>query len=142
MYTQNAEKFTAELTKLDTDYKTGLASCQVEYAVTSHSAFNYLAERYGFKVESIAGISPDEEPSPARLAELTEFVKANNVKHILFETLVSPKLAETLASEAGIETLVFNPLEGLTEDQIEAGENYITVMNQNLASLKTALNCQ
>jgi zinc transport system substrate-binding protein len=142
VYTENAKKFVAELTELDGAYKASLASCQVKYTVTSHSAFNYLAERYGFQVESIAGISSDEEPSPARLAELTEFVKANNVKHILFETLVSPKLAETLAAEAGIKTLVFNPLEGLTKNQIEASENYITIMNQNLESLKTALNCQ
>ena len=110
--------------------------------MASHAAFGYLAERYNINVISIAGISPEEEPSPKRMAEIAQLAKQKNIKHIFFETLVSPKLSETIAREIGAETLVFNPLEGLTNEEIATGEDYISVMEKNLVNLRTALICK
>ncbi len=142
VFKENSDNFVAELETLVTSYKEGLASCDLKTTVASHAAFNYLANRFGFEVISIAGISPEEEPSPARLAEITTLVKSKGVKYIFFETLVSPKIAETIAKEAGVETLVFNPLEGLTQEQIDSNQNYLSIMSENLDNLRTALSCK
>jgi len=141
-YETNANDFKSELNDLDNQYRHGLADCARNDIVTSHQAFKYLANRYGLNVVAIAGLSPDEEPSPQKLAEVSRFARANNVEYIFFETLVSPKLSETIASEIGVKTLVFNPLEGLTDDEIALGQNYISVQKENLDHLRLALDCK
>jgi zinc transport system substrate-binding protein len=141
-YIQNAENYLAQLEELDRMYRTGLASCQKDVVITAHDAFAYPAERYGFEALAIAGLSPETEPSPRRLAEIASLARQEEVRYILFETLVSPRLAETLAREVGAETLVLNPFEGLTEEEMHAGENYFSVMRSNLQTLQTALECK
>ncbi len=141
-YQHNAQAYIDQLTALDQSYRTGLANCQLHDIVTSHAAFGYLAQRYGFTQIPIAGISPDQEPSPQKLAAIAHLVKQKNIHYIFFETLVSPKLSETIASETGAQTLSFNPLEGLTDQEIAAGKTYLTEMQTNLTHLRTALLCQ
>lgn len=141
-YRANAAALRADLAALDREFRSGLAACETPVAITSHAAFGYLAHAYGFEQLSIAGISPDDEPSAGDLAELAEEARVHNVGYIFFETLASPKLAETLAREVGAQTLVFNPLEGLTPEQADAGSDYFSVMRENLANLKTAMLCQ
>jgi zinc transport system substrate-binding protein len=109
--------------------------------VVSHAAFGYLADAYGLEQEAIAGISPETEPDPARLAELDALVRAAGVTTIFTETLASPDVARTLADEAGVATAVLNPLEGLTDEQLDAGEDYGSVMRANLQTLRGALGC-
>lgn len=140
-YTQNADVLKEKLDKLDQEYKNGLSSCRTNKFITSHSAFAYLANDYGLIQVSIAGLSPDSEPSLKELTSIAEFARKNNVKYIFFESLVSPKLSETLAAEVGAQTLVLNPIEGLTPDQIAQGKNYLTIMVDNLQNLRTALGC-
>ena len=110
--------------------------------IASHNAFTYLANRYDLNIVSISGLSPNEEPSPKRLAEIADFARQNNVKYIFFEMLVQPRLSETIAREVGAQTLVFNPLEGLTDEEIAQGENYLSVQRKNLSNLRTALDCK
>ena len=140
-FATNADAFTARLTSLDRDYASGLASCDRTIIVTSHAAFGYLAQRYGLQQEPIAGLSPEAEPDPQRLADLKALVEQTGVTTIFTEDLVSPKVAETLASETGISTAVLNPLESITPDQLAAGEDYVSVMQQNLDTLRRALGC-
>src|SRR6185369_2112245 len=130
------------LDTLDKDYRFGLSSCQSHTVITSHNAFSYLGKRYGFTSISISGISPEAEPSPKRLAELAQTIRDKGIHDVFFETLVSPKVSETLARETGAETLVFNPLEGLTDEEKGRGENYFSIMEENLKNLKRALQCQ
>lgn len=141
-YEANASAFKDKLADLDNAYRTGLADCGRVDIVTSHQAFKYLAARYDIKVMAISGLSPDEEPSPQRLAEIAQFARRNDVQYIFFETLVSPKLAETIADELGVKTLVFNPLEGLTEQEIAEGMDYLSVQRDNLEKLRTSLDCK
>lgn len=141
-YRARAERYLAELAALDRAYREGLASCAQREVVTSHAAFGYLAKRYNMSVVSIAGLSPEEEPSPRKLAEVATLVRERGIRYIFTETLASPKLAQTIASETGAGTLVFSPLEGLTEEEINSGENYISIMEANLKNLRTALVCQ
>lgn len=141
-YEANAATYKKELDALDADFRKGLADCRKKDIVTSHNAFAYLAKRYGLNVISISGLSPDAEPSPQRLAQITDFVKRNGIGYIFFETLVSPRLSDTIARETGARTLVFNPLEGLTVNEVSRGENYLLIQRQNLANLKKALECK
>jgi zinc transport system substrate-binding protein len=141
-YKGNANKLLSSLNNLDQDYKKGLSSCQKKDIVTSHAAFGYLAADYRLTQIPIAGLSPDAEPSLEQLANITNFVKKNNIKYIFFESLVSPKLAETIAGETGAKTLVLDPLEGLTPDALSQGQNYLTVMQENLHNLEIALECK
>lgn len=141
-YQANASALNEKLTALDTRYRTGLATCDRKLIVTSHAAFGYLAKAYGLQQEGVSGLSPDAEPNPKRLAELTDLVEQKGVTTIFTEELVSPKIAQTLAREAGgLETDTLNPLEGLTAKESKAGDDYITVMDRNLARLRAALGC-
>lgn len=141
-YGQNRDAFKQSLSELDQEYRDGLANCQLREIVTSHNAFNYLGNRYDFTSFYILGFSLDEEPSPKKIAEIADLAKQKNIKYIFFETLVNPKLSQTIAAEIGANTLVLNPIEGLTDDEIAKGESYISVMKENLANLRTALVCQ
>jgi zinc transport system substrate-binding protein len=110
--------------------------------VTTHAAFAYLTRRYGLTQIPIQGLEPEAEPSPAELAALVKQVKERKVRYVFFETLVSSKLAETLAREVGAKTLVLNPVEGLTREEQAAGKTYVSLMEDNLRNLRTALDCK
>jgi zinc transport system substrate-binding protein len=141
-YESNAATYIHELDDLDTAFVQGLARCDRKAVVTSHAAFGYLTSRYGLTQEAIAGLEPESEPNPQRLAELAAKVRAEGTTTIFYETLVSPKVAESLAREAGVGTAVLDPLEGLSEKDAKAGKSYVSVMRDNLASLRQALGCR
>jgi zinc transport system substrate-binding protein len=136
-----ANGLVARLERLDEEFETGLADCQRREIVTSHAAFAYLADAYNLRQIALAGISPEAEPSPRALEELVEEVKEQGATTVFFETLVSPRLAETVAREAGAETAALDPLEGLSEERLDAGEDYVSVMRANLETLRDALGC-
>jgi zinc transport system substrate-binding protein len=137
----NADAFAREVSGLDGDYRTGLATCERSLIVTNHAAFGYLADEYGLTQEAITGLAPDAEPSAERLAELKDLVERDGVTTIFTEDLVSPKVAETLAEEAGVETAVLHTIEGLTDDEVAAGDDYGSQMRENLSTLRMALGC-
>ena len=141
LYEERARGLEAQLDQLDRAYKVRLARCRLRDIVTSHAAFAYLAEAYGLRQIAVAGLSPDAEPSPRKVAEIAKFAKAEGLKYIFFERLVSPRLSETLASEIGAKTLVLDPIEGLSDEEIRRGKTYFTVMEENLTNLERALEC-
>jgi zinc transport system substrate-binding protein len=136
-----AARLQARLRDLDGEYRTGLAHCERHEIVTSHEAFGYLAERYGLEQVAITGLSPEVEPEPAKLQQVIELVRERGVTTIYFETLVSPRIAETVARETGAKTAVLNPIEGLTKNEISQGENYFSLMRTNLRALREGLGC-
>ena len=117
------------------------STCGIMFA-PDHDAFGYLGDRYGLEVIPITGISPEVEPSPQDLAHISDLVSERGVTTVFVEPLLSPEIGETVAREAGAETAVLNPLEGLTEDELERGENYFTVMRANLDALREGLGCR
>lgn len=141
IYARNSAAYRRELGLLDDEVGGRLTGCPRRVLVTAHAAFGYLARRYGLTQEAIAGLSPESEPDPERLAELTELVRSTGTTTVFTETLVSPKVAETLAREAGVTTAVLNPIEGLTQKELDAGETYASVMRDNLDTLVKALGC-
>jgi zinc transport system substrate-binding protein len=138
---RRATMLAGQLRKLDAEYRRGLAHCRRRDFVTSHAAFGYLASRYGLHQIAITGIDPESEPSPRKLAELTQLVRREHIQTVFFERLVSPKLAETVAREAGARTAVLDPIEGLTLTEQDHGDTYLTLMRQNLSALRIALGC-
>ena len=140
-YQSRLDALVETLARLDGEFTSGLGTCKSKTIITAHAAFGYLTDAYGLEQVSIAGIDPEAEPAAKDLATLTEFAKDNDVNYIFFETLVSPKLAQTLASEVGAKTLVLDPLEGLSDDDRAQDKEYVSVMRDNLNNLQTALEC-
>jgi zinc transport system substrate-binding protein len=141
-FARGAQETQARLDALDADYAAGFASCARTLLVTSHEAFGWMSKRYGLRQEGIAGIDPEAEPGARRLGELADLARSQGVTTIFTEELVSPKVAQTVAREAGgLRTEVLNPLESLTERERARGDDYLTVMRSNLAKIRTALAC-
>ncbi|MFJ5829765.1 metal ABC transporter substrate-binding protein [Streptomyces sp. NPDC093089] len=136
-YAKNTDALVKKLAALDTEFETGLKNSATRTFITTHSAFGYLAERYGLEQEGITGIDPESEPSPARIKELQDIAKKDKVSTVFFETLASDRTAKTLAGDTGLTTDVLDPLEGITDKS--KGDDYVEVMRSNLAALKKAL---
>ena len=139
---EEAAELAGRLRALDRQFERGLAHCERREIVTSHAAFGYLADRYGLEQVAITGLAPQAEPSAAELERLVAEVRRHGATTVFFETLVSPRLAETIARETGSETAALNPLEGLTQEELDSGADYFTVMRGNLATLEEALACR
>ena len=142
VYATHAQMYNKKLATMDSLYRKGLAKCALRTIVTTHAAFAYLAHEYGLTVLPLTGLSPEAEPTARTLTDIAVTIREQNIRYIFFESLVSPKVAEALAREVGAETLVFNPLEGLTTVEQAAGMDYFGVMMNNLDNLKTALLCR
>ncbi|MBA2956464.1 zinc ABC transporter solute-binding protein [Nocardioides sp. MAH-18] len=137
-YRANAAELRTDLETLDAAYADGLARCDRHTVVVSHAAFGYL-DRYGLEFEPIAGLSPDSEPTPADLAHLQEVIEDDGITTVFYESLVSPEIAEQLAADTGAQVAVLDPVEGLTDDT--ADEDYLSLMEANLAALEEANGC-
>lgn len=140
-YRTNQEALAIKLNTLDQKYLAELKNCQSKYIITSHAAFGYMAKQYGLTEVPIAGLTPDAEPSIKQLVDITKFAKDNNIKYIFYETLGSPKLAQTIAREIGGQILPLDPIEGLSNNKIAEGADYFSIMEDNLKNLQTALRC-
>jgi zinc transport system substrate-binding protein len=142
IYEKNAHALQDQLAALDARFRERLTGCARDLLVTSHDAFGYLAARYGLRQEGVAGLSPDQEPDPARLGELAELARDRGVTTVFTEETVSPRIAETLARDAGgLRTEVLSPLESLTKKERAAKADYFTLMEANLDKIANALGC-
>lgn len=139
-YTSRAAVLRTRLERLDADYRSGLARCQVHTIVVSHDAFGYLA-KYGIEVRGIAGLSPDAEPSAKHLHELQVLIRTDGVTTVFSETLASPKLSDALAHDLGLASEVLDPIEGVAKDAPK-GTDYLTIMRSNLRTLEKANSCR
>ena len=138
-YEKNARSFEDKLATLGQEFATGLANCQRKDIVTSHAAFGYLAEAFGMRQIAVVGLTPDEEPKPAVIAAIATYAKTHGVTTIYAETLVSPAIAQAVATEAGATMATLDPLEGLTDQS--RGKDYFAVMRSNLKALQAGQGC-
>lgn len=138
-YEKNADQFTTKLKDLDNEFRTTFGNAKHKEFVTQHAAFRYLAKEYDLTQIPISGLDPNQEPSPAKLAELQKYVKDNNIKIIYFEEITSPKVAKALADETGAKTVVLSPIEGITKEEQAKGIDYISYMKKNLDALKQSV---
>ncbi len=142
VYLHNAAVYLESLRALDSSFTSTLSHCQLNAIIVSHDAFSYLGRRYNFDIYPISGLSPEAEPSANDLVRLAQTARELGITTIFFETLVSPKLSATLAQEIAASTAVLNPLEGLSQAELQAGDNYLTVMDKNREALGSAMLCQ
>ena len=137
-YKANASALKARFAKLDQDFTAGLSNCANNELIISHDAYGYLVRRYNFKAHTIAGFSPHDQPSAKILAELKKEAE-EGITHILIEENNIRRFADTLARETGLATLPANPLGRGT---LDPEKDFFDVMEVNLNSFKTALNCK
>lgn len=140
-YRDRADALIADLNELHADFEAGLAACKHDHFVTSHAAYGYLAARYNIEQIPVAGLSPEAEPSPQQLAEITDRVTELGLSYVLVEPVLSQTLVETVARETGTELLPITPIESATAEELEAHGDYLGLMRNNLASLRLALEC-
>ncbi|MDC0203422.1 zinc ABC transporter substrate-binding protein [Candidatus Nitrosopelagicus sp.] len=141
-YEENARIYNNKMDALDMKIGAALSSCQKDTIVPYHNAFTYLGERYDIHIMALGGVAPDAEASAAEIAEFVDFVKDNDIKVIFSEDLVDPRLAEVIADEANARVMLFSPLEALSQEEAGSNVSYIDKMEENLDSLKVALECQ
>ena len=140
-YRSNASAVIDELNKLHAEFSEGLASCKHDHFVASHAAYAYLGVRYGLEQIPISGLSPEAEPSPQQLAEITDRVTDLGLGHVLVEPVLAGGLEETIQRETGIQLIPFHAIGSVTSDELEAHGDYFGLMRDNLAALKLALEC-
>jgi len=141
-YRTNGEGYNSRLEALDKKFEAALSSCRHRQIILGgHSAFAYLAKRYGLQQIPLYGISPNAEPTPRKLTEVIQAAKSHGVKYIFFEEMVNPKLARVLAQEAGLQTLVLYDGANLTRDQLKQKVTFLGLMEKNLENLRLGLDC-
>ena len=140
IYKANSRAYIAKLEQLDKRLAAVSKAAPKKVFVTAHAAFGHLAEDYGLRQLSVAGISAEAEPTPGDLQRLITTVKREKVRYVFFETLTDPKIAKLVAQETGAQTAVLDPLEGLDEEGRKQGLDYLKIMEQNIANLQRALN--
>jgi len=140
-YHANAARLVQDLVALNATFESGLTHCGRREFITQHEAFAYLAKRYNLTQYAIQGLSPDQEPTPAQIQQILNVINQTGSKYIFYEELVSPAVAQALAQEAHVQTMVLSPIEGLNATESQNGDTYLTLMEMNLAILRTALEC-
>ncbi len=140
-FTDRQQRLADELKQLDAEFEQAFAICDLNKIIVAHDAFNYLASRYGFELIAISGISPQEEPSVRRLAQIAQLARDHQINVVFFENTVSPRLAQAIAAEVGASTDVLHTLENLTAGQVADGEDYLSLMRENRAHLVEAMRC-
>ncbi|KXT87277.1 metal ABC transporter solute-binding protein, Zn/Mn family [Streptococcus oralis] len=135
IYQKNAKAFIAKAQELTKKFQPVFEKVQQKTFVTQHTAFSYLAKRFGLNQLGIAGISPEQEPNARQLTEIQEFVKTFKVKTIFTESNVSSKVAETLVKSTGVGLKTLNPLEADPQND----QTYLENLEENMTILANEL---
>ncbi|HET7385890.1 MAG TPA: metal ABC transporter substrate-binding protein [Nocardioidaceae bacterium] len=138
-FARNLAALRKDLSSLDGRIRHGLAHCATRTIVVSHDAFGYFGRRYHLRVVAINGLSPDAEPSPEHVAQLTRLVHTDAVTTVFSEELGSSKMADVLAHETGVHSAVLDPIEGL--GPATADQDYLSLMRRDLAAIEEANQC-
>jgi len=141
-FKKNLEIFNSYLDRLDAEAKSSLKSCKSNSIIVSHDAYSYFGKRYGIEINSISGLSSEEEPSASKIAEIIDLVKSKNMNYIFLESLGNPKVTEVITSATNAKTLELSPIEYLSQEQVDSKVDYSAIFRANLVNLKQALNCE
>ncbi|MGL5693409.1 MAG: metal ABC transporter solute-binding protein, Zn/Mn family, partial [Peptostreptococcaceae bacterium] len=138
-YENNFNEYTSKLSEIQENYKKELSNLKNNIILVSHDAYGYLCNEYNLNQISVTGVSPNQEPSMNKIAQISKFAKENNIKYILFDGLVNSRVSQTIADEASINTLTLYSIDGINKDDLKNNQNYISLMEKNLETLKTVL---
>ena len=128
-----------DLLTLNDKFNEMVTSAPSKTFFVSHAAFGYIANEYGLEQVAIAGLNSQSEPSQKQLAAIVKYAKDHDVKYVLFEQNVSSKLTDVVRKEIGAESLMLHNLGILTVADVNNNENYLTLMERNIETLKKAL---
>ena len=143
LYLERTDGYTSTIKLLDQMYRDALAECpDGELVSAGHFAFGYMAHRYGLHHRAVFGALHDAEPSPRDLAEMVDYITEHNIKYIVGEEMIDPKIARTVSGETGAEIVTLNPAGNISKDQMEAGVTFVDLMQENLKSLKMIVGCE
>jgi len=140
-YEKNAADFIQNLDKLDGEFRSTFATCQKKDILITHATLAYFCKEYGCNQVPVEGVNAEGDPSPAVVAEIINQAKEKSITTVFVENLMNPKSAQTIASEIHGKVAVFNSLHGLTSEEQQRGEDYISQMEENVQIIKTNLNC-
>ena len=138
-FEENFEALRDDLIKLDRQFIDMASNAPTKTFYVSHAAFGYLADTYGLEQVAIAGLNSQSEPSQKQLATLVQEAKEQNIKYVLFEQNITSKLTDVIRKEIDAEALMLHNLSVLTTEDINNEEDYISLMEQNVETLKQAL---
>lgn len=143
-YLKNAESYKTKINELDKKFRDSLSSCKKDLIIHGgHFAFGYLAKRYNLKyLSAYRGFSPDTEPTPRDLIELSKKLKENDLKYVFYEELIYPKVAEAISRETGAKLLMLHGAHNVTAGELTRGVTFISLMEENLRNLKIGLECR
>ncbi len=139
LYEKNLAEAQKKMDDLAQEFADAVKDRVRDRIIVSHEAFGYLCRDYGLNQVGIEGVHSEHEPDPKTMAEIVDLVKREGVTTIFSETLIDPKVAETIAKESGAQVKVLNPVEGLTKDDVAKGADYMSIMKENAQALKEAL---
>lgn len=139
LFNENFESLKAELEALDQEFSSSIEQASGNHFIVSHAAYGYWEEAYDVHQIAVSGLSPTQEPSQKELQEIVETAEAYELQHVFFEQNVTTKIAEVVREEIGAETLMLHNLSVLTDEDIENGEDYFSLMKRNLEQLNIAL---
>ncbi|MFB1083013.1 metal ABC transporter solute-binding protein, Zn/Mn family [Jeotgalibacillus sp. JSM ZJ347] len=139
LFEENFESLKAELEALDQEFSTGIEAAPGNHFIVSHAAYGYWEEAYDVYQIAISGLSPTQEPSQRELQSIVETAEAYGLHHVFFEQNITTKIAEIIREEISAETLKLHNLSVLTDEDIENGEDYFSLMKHNLEQLNIAL---
>jgi zinc transport system substrate-binding protein len=142
-YRSRAEVYKRGLDDVDALYREALGRCETNVIVSSgHFAFGYLAARYGLSYTSVYGLSPDSEPTPARIVEIIDLVKKEKTRYLFAEQMLDPRLTESIREETGAEILYVSSGHEVSRDQFDKGITLVDIMKANLGQFKRGLSCR
>lgn len=143
VYRQNARALKTRLAELDERYRKGLSSCATRKLLHGgHYTFGYLARRYSLDYHALSGISSDSEPSAERMALLVREIRTSGSRFLFAEELLSPRLTETLAQEAGVGVVMLHGAHNLSRDDLNRKATFFDLMERNLEQLQKGLQCR
>ncbi len=143
IYNKNADELKFLLAALDARFREVLATCETRKLLQGgHYTFGYLASRYNLEYHALSGITSDSEPSASRMAALIRQIRLSRTKYLFAEELLSPRLTETIASEAGVQVLALHGAHNLAKDEFSKGATFFDLMNTNLERLQKGLGCR
>ena len=143
-YLKNAEAYSAQLSRLDSQFQEVRASCKKDMIIHGgHFAFGYLARRYQLQyLSAYRGFSPNAEPTPGNIIQLIKNFRNHHLNYIFFEELVSPNVSETISRETGAKLLMLHGAHNITRNEWEQNVTFISLMDNNLKALRIGLECQ
>lgn len=137
-YLENLSQFTEKMTVLDEEFANELSDKTKLEILVAHAAYGYWEQRYDIKQIPISGLSSSDEPSQKELTSIAKLADDKELEYVIFDVASENKVASILQEHIGAEALYIHNLEVLTEEDIKEGEDYYSLMEKNLQTLKKA----